>query len=100
MCLFKMKLLFSLTKIYYFFQVKAATYALARHCSVVICNGCEENAIVNIVKGKKVGTFFTNAVHRGTPVELQAKLGKLCLCINFGNKICYDLGQNLCLCKE
>lgn len=54
-------------------KVKAATYALARNCSVVICNGCEENAIVNIVKGKKVGTFFTNAVHRGTPVELQAK---------------------------
>ncbi|GFO23858.1 delta-1-pyrroline-5-carboxylate synthase [Plakobranchus ocellatus] len=54
-------------------KVKAATYALARHCSVVICNGCEENAIVNIVKGKKVGTFFTNAVHKGTPVELQAK---------------------------
>ncbi|XP_005089398.1 delta-1-pyrroline-5-carboxylate synthase isoform X2 [Aplysia californica] len=54
-------------------KVKAATYALARNCSVVICNGCEENAIVNIIKGKKVGTFFTKAQARGTPVELQAK---------------------------
>jgi len=53
-------------------KVKAATYALNRDCSVVICNGCEENAIVNIVKGKKVGTFFTKAKARGTPVELQA----------------------------
>lgn len=57
-------------------KVKAATYALARNCSVVICNGCEEQAIINIVKGKKVGTFFTRAQARGTPVELQAKLGK------------------------
>ena len=55
--------------------MKAATYALNRDCSVVICNGCEENAIVNIVKGKKVGTFFTKAKARGTPVELQAYQG-------------------------
>ncbi|BFZ02144.1 hypothetical protein BsWGS_05182 [Bradybaena similaris] len=54
-------------------KVKAATYALDRNCSVVICNGCEENAIINIVKGKKVGTFFTKAQTRGTPVEVQAK---------------------------
>ncbi|KAK7010999.1 delta-1-pyrroline-5-carboxylate synthase-like isoform X3 [Biomphalaria glabrata] len=57
-------------------KVKAATYALARNCSVVICNGCEEQAIINIVKGKKVGTFFTRAQARGTPVELQAKLAR------------------------
>lgn len=57
--------------------MKAATYALARNCSVVICNGCEEHAIVNIVKGKKVGTFFTRAQARGTPTELQARLGIL-----------------------
>jgi hypothetical protein len=60
-----------------FMQVKAASYALSRNCSVVICNGCEENAIVNIVKGKKVGTFFTKAQTRGIPVDLQAKLGNL-----------------------
>ncbi|CAL1537684.1 unnamed protein product [Lymnaea stagnalis] len=57
-------------------KVKAATYALARNCSVVICNGCEEHAIINIVKGKKVGTFFTRAQSRGTPIELQAKLAR------------------------
>lgn len=57
-------------------KVKAATYALARNCSVVICNGCEEHAIINIVKGKKVGTFFTKAQSRGTPIELQAKLAR------------------------
>lgn len=56
--------------------MKAATYALDRNCSVVICNGCEENAIINIVKGKKVGTFFTKAQTRGTPVEVQAKQGE------------------------
>ncbi|XP_059139630.1 delta-1-pyrroline-5-carboxylate synthase-like isoform X2 [Physella acuta] len=57
-------------------KVKAATYALARNCSVVICNGCEEHAIINIVKGKKVGTFFTRAQARGTPTELQARLAR------------------------
>ncbi|CAG5130684.1 unnamed protein product, partial [Candidula unifasciata] len=57
-------------------QVRAATYALSKNCSVVICNGCEENAVVNIVKGRKVGTFFTKAQARGTPVDLQAKLAR------------------------
>lgn len=54
-------------------KVKAATWALKNGTSVVICNGCEEKAIVNIVKGKKVGTFFTMAAYKGTPVEVQAK---------------------------
>ena len=43
--------------------------------SVVICNGCEDNAIINIVKGKKVGTFFTKDDFMGTPVEVQAMDG-------------------------
>nr|KAG5708389.1 hypothetical protein BaRGS_034420 [Batillaria attramentaria] len=54
-------------------KVKAATWALKNGTSVVICNGCEEKAIINIVKGKKVGTFFTMAPSKGTPVEVQAK---------------------------
>lgn len=54
-------------------KVKAATWALKNGTSVVICNGCEEKAIINIVKGKKVGTFFTMAPTKGTPVEVQAR---------------------------
>ena len=57
-------------------QVKAATWALKNGVSVVICNGCEEKAIINIVKGKKVGTFFTMSPSEGTPVEVQAREGK------------------------
>ncbi|XP_046563781.1 LOW QUALITY PROTEIN: delta-1-pyrroline-5-carboxylate synthase-like [Haliotis rubra] len=53
-------------------KVNAATWALKLGSSVVICNGCEENAIVNIVKGKQVGTFFTMEENVGTPVEVQA----------------------------
>ena len=44
--------------------------------SVVICNGTEEKAILNITKGKQVGTFFTTAQVTGTPVELQAMHGE------------------------
>lgn len=54
-------------------KVKAATWALKNGTAVVICNGCEEKAIVNIVKGKKVGTFFTMTPGLGTPVEVQAR---------------------------
>ncbi|XP_076466536.1 delta-1-pyrroline-5-carboxylate synthase-like isoform X2 [Babylonia areolata] len=54
-------------------KVDAATWALNKGTSVVICNGCEENAIVNIVNGKKVGTFFTLAPLTGVPVEVQAR---------------------------
>lgn len=57
-------------------KVKAATWALKNGTSVVICNGCEEKAVVNIVKGKKVGTFFTMAPMQGTPVEVQARLAR------------------------
>lgn len=53
-------------------KVKAATWAVQNGVSVVICNGTEEKAILNITKGKQVGTFFTTAQVTGTPVELQA----------------------------
>lgn len=53
-------------------KVKAATWAVQNGVSVVICNGTEEMAILNITQGKQVGTFFTTAQVTGTPVELQA----------------------------
>lgn len=40
-------------------KLNAATWALDRGVSVVICNGSQDNAIKTIVGGRKVGTFFT-----------------------------------------
>lgn len=42
--------------------MNAATWAMARGVSVVICNGMQEKAIKTIVSGRKVGTFFTDYV--------------------------------------
>ncbi|XP_060594681.1 delta-1-pyrroline-5-carboxylate synthase-like isoform X2 [Ruditapes philippinarum] len=53
-------------------KVMAATWALDRGVSVVICNGREFRALTNIVDGKSVGTFFTNAKSSNSPVELEA----------------------------
>lgn len=41
-------------------KITAAEYALKNDCSVIICNGKQQNAIVDCLNGKKVGTFFTN----------------------------------------
>ncbi|XP_045449730.1 delta-1-pyrroline-5-carboxylate synthase [Melitaea cinxia] len=41
-------------------KVNAATWAMARGVSVVICNGMQEKAIKTIISGRKVGTFFTD----------------------------------------
>ncbi len=41
-------------------KVKAATWAVENDCSVVICNGAHENAIIGVVNGKKIGTHFSN----------------------------------------
>ena len=41
-------------------KIEAASWALEKNCSVVICNGEQENAISDILSGKKIGTFFTN----------------------------------------
>ena len=41
-------------------KVQAATWALNNDCSVVICNGKKENAIIDIIEGKTIGTCFTN----------------------------------------
>ncbi|KAI9587803.1 hypothetical protein GQX74_003649 [Glossina fuscipes] len=51
-------------------KVKAATWALDRGVSVVICNGMQEKAIKTIIGGRKVGTFFTESTDGfTTPVE-------------------------------
>lgn len=41
-------------------KIAAASWALEHQCSVVICNGQQENAITDTINGKKIGTFFTN----------------------------------------
>ncbi|KAL7734281.1 hypothetical protein ACLKA6_010624 [Drosophila palustris] len=56
-------------------KVKAATWALDRGVSVVICNGMQEKAIKTIVGGRKVGTFFTESTEGANtvPVEVMAE---------------------------
>ena len=57
-------------------QVKAASWALDYGVSVVVCNGKLDNSILNVVKGKNIGTFFTHAKSANTPVEVEAAQGK------------------------
>lgn len=58
-------------------KVNAATWALDRGVSVVICNGAQDKAIKAIIAGRKVGTFFTeNAAGGPTPVDTLAENGK------------------------
>lgn len=42
-------------------KVNSATWALSKNCSVVLCNGKKQNVITDIINGKQIGTFFTNA---------------------------------------
>lgn len=52
-------------------KIEAATWALKNDCSVVICNGELENAIVDTLKGKNIGTFFTDeTIGNATPQTL------------------------------
>ena len=39
---------------------------------VVISNGQNDKAILNIVDGQKIGTFFTKTAIQGVPVDVQA----------------------------
>lgn len=58
-------------------KVNAATWALDRGVSVVICNGMQEKAIKTILAGRKVGTFFTETNLGGSiPTEVVAENGK------------------------
>ncbi|XP_066952135.1 delta-1-pyrroline-5-carboxylate synthase [Macrobrachium rosenbergii] len=54
-------------------KVKAASWALDRGTSVVICNGLAQGAIKGIVQGRKIGTFFTNNSDSGLEVEVLTK---------------------------
>lgn len=40
-------------------KIAAASWALEHDCSVVICNGQQENAITDTINGKQIGTFFS-----------------------------------------
>ncbi|CAF2710056.1 unnamed protein product [Rotaria sp. Silwood2] len=53
-------------------KVKCASWALDHNVAVVISNGQMDKAILNIVDGKKIGTFFTNAPAETLPVDVQA----------------------------
>lgn len=59
-------------------KVSAATWALDRGVSVVICNGTQEKAIETIIAGRKVGTFFTETIVGGSSlsVDVLAENGK------------------------
>lgn len=67
-------------------KVNAATWALDRGVSVVICNGAQEKAIKTIIAGRKVGTFFTETAAGGPePVDALAENG---MNVNSKCKIC------------
>lgn len=59
-------------------KLNAATWALDRGVSVVICNGTLEKAIKTIMSGRKVGTFFTDSTTSvgSNPIEVIAENGK------------------------
>lgn len=57
-------------------KVQAATWAMARGVSVVICNGLQDKAIKTIINGRKVGTFFTDlAITTSQSVDAMAENG-------------------------
>ncbi|XP_073998567.1 delta[1]-pyrroline-5-carboxylate synthase isoform X2 [Rhodnius prolixus] len=59
-------------------KVRAATWALDRGVSVVICNGMQEKAIKTIMTGRRLGTFFTDTAGPGTaPVEVLAENARI-----------------------
>lgn len=58
-------------------KLNAATWALDRGVTVVICNGSQDKAISTIVSGRKVGTFFTESNTGTAPVEFLAENGKI-----------------------
>lgn len=57
-------------------KIKSAAWALDRGVSVVICNGHEDDAISNIINGKRVGTFFTNVQEKTISAQTMAQNGK------------------------
>ncbi|XP_022098225.1 delta-1-pyrroline-5-carboxylate synthase-like [Acanthaster planci] len=54
-------------------KVKAANWALERGIAVVIANGMSEGQVIlDVVKGRKVGTFFSETKPSGPSPDLQA----------------------------
>nr|XP_014288711.2 delta-1-pyrroline-5-carboxylate synthase [Halyomorpha halys] len=60
-------------------KVQAATWALERGVSVVICNGYQEKAIKTIMNGRRLGTFFTDVAPQfsGLAVETLAENARI-----------------------
>lgn len=56
-------------------KVKCASWALDHNVGVVISNGQIDKAILNIIDGKKLGTFFTQTSTETLPVDIQAIKG-------------------------
>ncbi|KAK4025968.1 hypothetical protein OUZ56_014999 [Daphnia magna] len=54
-------------------KVRSACWALEKGISVVICNGMAENAVRNIIAGRKLGTFFTDCKNGGVSIESAAE---------------------------
>jgi hypothetical protein len=50
---------------------------LDHNVGVVISNGKFDKGILNIIDGKKVGTFFTKIPNQSLPVDVQAVKGNL-----------------------
>uniref|UniRef100_A0A5S6QDM2 Delta-1-pyrroline-5-carboxylate synthase n=1 Tax=Trichuris muris TaxID=70415 RepID=A0A5S6QDM2_TRIMR len=53
-------------------KLQAATWALNRGVSSVICNGTAENVILNVMSGRKIGTLIAGASLSEALVEQQA----------------------------
>ena len=74
--------------------MKCASWALDHNVAVVISNGQIDKAILNIVDGKKIGTFFTNAPAETLPVDVQALKGKFFF-VDMIEKVFNEFGNNL-----
>ena len=67
--------------------MRAGSWALENDVSVVVANGYRENVILQIIRGRKIGTFFTKGKPVGTSPEQQAINGNswdtvcLCMCV-------------------
>ncbi len=64
--------------------MRAANWALEHDVSTVIANGFAENTIINIVNGKRIGTFFNSSESDSMPIEVQAAKGNAATSAFFG----------------
>ena len=68
-------------------KVKCGSWALDHRVAVVISNGKIDKAILNIIDGKKIGTFFTDTQTATLPVDVQAIKGENELSVHFDELI-------------